>query len=182
MQQTENARGLALLCDLDGVVLQVLHNDFDLGDAGLSGKSFPALVAKTSFQKALSLLVKLRNEHSVFDWELELECNRNIVPVHCVGVLHQEDFLILAAETRSAIHVLFEDMVRINNAHTDLVRKLAKERNQFARAQTELEKQLDTQVTLLQDQILLLQVELENKTQQVEQLNRRVAELTAARA
>ena len=71
------------MCNTDGLILRVLHNGLGIADLDLLGKSFPMLVARSSFQKALSFLVELKAKRTVFDWEFDLPVDDGLVLVHC---------------------------------------------------------------------------------------------------
>ena len=40
--------GMALVCNHDGVITKVLHNDLDIAESALLGKAFPLLTTVSS--------------------------------------------------------------------------------------------------------------------------------------
>jgi len=136
MTPSDATRGLALLCDRDGVIRRVLHNGLDLPDGDLVGKPFPMLVAGSSFQKALSFLVELKTQRTVFDWECDLAVGPTTVLAHCAGVALDDNLLILVAETRTAVSRLFDEMMQINTIQANVSRSSSKEQAERIREPT----------------------------------------------
>lgn len=171
MKTDDSALGMALLCNQEGVVLKVLHNDSDMAGSEILGKSFPLLVARSNFQKALSFLVELRAKRTVFDWEFDLPIGNQVSLAHCAGVVMEENLLIMAAQTRFAVHHLLEEMMGINNDQTNLSRTLIKEQTQRVPTQPEREIELYTQLTSMNNELVTLQRELAKKNAQLNAAN-----------
>jgi diguanylate cyclase (GGDEF)-like protein len=165
------------MCNQDGAILKVLHNDFGIAESEMLGKTFPLLVARSSFQKALSFLVELKAWRTVFDWEFDLPIGNNVILVHCAGLVFEGNLLIMAAQTRSAVHHLFEEMMRINNDQADLLRTITKEQAKLIRTQPEREIELYDQLSSMNNELITLQRELAKKNIELERLNAEVQRL-----
>jgi len=169
--------GIALICNSDGVIQQVLHNDLGIAESQILGKPFPLFVAGTSFQKALTFLVELKAKQTIFDWELDVPIGDQFVLAHCAGVVMKDSLLILAAETRSAVHNLFEGMMRINNEQTNLLRTISKEQAELWRTPPEREIGMYEDLSSLNNELVTLQRELARKNFELERLNTEVKKL-----
>ncbi|MFW6082844.1 MAG: hypothetical protein ACOC8C_02180, partial [Chloroflexota bacterium] len=82
MSRNEERSGVALLCDHQGIVLEVLRDELDLGERVSPGRPWNAMLDRGSFKKALDLLVELRRRGAVFDWEMNVPQEDQIVTLH----------------------------------------------------------------------------------------------------
>jgi len=116
-------RGIAMLCDEEGVVVTVLRDALDLGEALTPGVLFTRLVDRASLSKALSFLVTLKAQGAAFNWELNLPRDGQMVTLHFAGGRSDDGLLLIvgAANGRNAA-ALFEDMMRMSNEHVNLLR------------------------------------------------------------
>jgi len=167
--------GLALTCDCDGVIQQVLHNGLSLPGAELVGTPFPLLVAGSSFRKALSFLVELNAKRMVFDWECELAVGARVIAIHCAGVALDGSLLILAAETRTAVSQLFDDMMKINTIQAHVLRSITKEQAERIRKPTIGDYE---ELSRLKNDMVALQRAVGRKNVELERLNREVSRIS----
>lgn len=170
--------GIVLLCTQDGVIVKVLHNDFDLLETDIIGKPFPMLVSSSSFSKALSFLVEIRAKQTIFDWELDLVINTKTLLAHCAGLMIEDRLLIFAAQTRYAVHYLFEEMMSINNDQANLLRTVTKEQIATIRRESEPEIGLYEQLSGLNNELVTLQREMAKKNAELERLYAEVQRLS----
>ncbi|CAN5732364.1 hypothetical protein BH10CHL1_BH10CHL1_06420 [soil metagenome] len=177
MKPNDSALGMTLICDQDGVIRQVLHNDLDLAESAMVGKPFPLLVAPASFQKALSFLVELQSKRTVFDWEFNLPMGNHMILAQCAGLLWEDQLLIIVAQTRFAVHHLFEAMMNINNDQTNLSRTRMKEQVELMRTQPEREIGLYDQLSRMNNELVTLQRELAKKNGELNTANAKLSSL-----
>lgn len=177
MKPNDSTPSMALMCNPDGVILKVIHNGFDVAESALFEKPFPVLVASSSFQKALSFLVELRDNRTVFDWEFDLSIGGKPILAHCTGLAVEDGLLILAAQTRADVLPLFEEMIRINNDQTNLLRSITKEQANLIRVQPERGIELYEELSSLNNELVTLQRELGKKNMELERLNAEVKKM-----
>lgn len=118
-------RGLVLACDLDGHVLEVLHDDISL--PGGEGKPFSLLVDRASLSKALDMMLALRAQGSAFGWELNVPSGEGIVTLQFAGVRNGERLWIVGAESDGGILELYQALTGINNEQANALRIALKE-------------------------------------------------------
>ena len=104
MDSNTSFAGMALLCNAEGTILDVIHDNFGRGECNIQGQTFPLLVDPASFQKALSFLVEIRAGGTVFDWEMNLPLGGTITTLYFTGLTLDDNLLILGARTRQGVH------------------------------------------------------------------------------
>jgi signal transduction histidine kinase len=161
-------RGLALLADAGGMILQVQRNDLKLA-AATPGRLFLRLVDNASRVKAMNFLAKIRDEGAAFDWELNVALPSGPASLHFSGGQVGEQFLIVGATNGKFAARLYEDMLRISNEQTNLLRAVIKEKAQADR--TEFDAGLFDEISRLNNELVAMQRELAKKNAELERLN-----------
>jgi two-component system, OmpR family, sensor kinase len=163
-------KGVAFVCDGDGLVLDVLCDELGVGVA--PGRSLPDVVEPASAEKARSFLAVLRAQGAAFNWELNVPTEaRAATRLHFAGGAVSSGFLVVGATSRagvahcyeararegaSVLHEAFADMlnrsraeqVERDEAHYD---ELSRLNNDLATAQRELAKK-NVELARLNDQ------------------------------
>lgn len=159
---------LALLCDPQGMIAQVLRNDAPLKDA-VPGRLFPRLVEQSCRFKALNFLDEIRTHTAAVDWELNVSIEESPTTVHFSGGRLGEQLLIVGAANGQAVRQLYEDMLCINNEQIDLLRTVLKEKSQSSHS--EPEPSLYNEISRLNNELVAMQRELAKKNAELERLN-----------
>lgn len=162
---------LALLCDPQGMIVEVLRNDLDLPAA--PGRLFSRLVDVASQFKALAFLEELRSQAAAFDWELNLvaapENAGRVLTLHFSGGRWQEEgtrLLLVGAVSNDAARDLLADLLRIHNEQTNQLRDLRK-----TAAQTGPQMALYDEISRLNNELIAAQRQLARKNAELERLN-----------
>ncbi len=158
------SRGLALLCDLQGVIVRVLFNAWPCEIP--SGRTFPGLTVPGSVSKALSFLADVKRKGAAFNWELNINIEGVPDTLHFAGTRLQDALLIVGAENNADVMRLFEEMVRMSNEQTDALRALLKDRFPTF----ENEKFFD-EISRLNNELVTAQRELAKKNAELARLN-----------
>lgn len=169
--------GVALLCDHEGIVLEVAHNTLKVAESDLAGKGFPVLVATSGFHKALSFLIELKTRHAAYDWEFHLTLGATITLVYCSGLRLDDRLLILLAETRPAVRLLADAIMQGDDVLAELARRAVAERPDSARPRLANEAELYDQMTAMNNELVTLQRDLARKNAELERLNAEVKRL-----
>lgn len=166
----------ALLCNHEGVVIKTLHDESDLSK--LSGKSFPVIVDKSDFQKALSFLVRLKNEGIAADWEFNISTDNRSSLAYCSGLVTDDGLLIFGTNSRSDMKKYFEEMMKINNRQTNMIRRITKENIELTSARSDAEINMYDEISRLNNELINLQRELVKKNKELERLYKQVENLS----
>lgn len=178
-----SGRGLALECDLEGTVVEVLRDDLGLVGRGpasreLVGHPFSLLVDRASLSKALDLLRALRTQGSAFDWELNVPTEAGMITLQFAGIVDGERLVVLGAESDGGILQLYQALMGINNEQANALRRALKDAaTHKADAGTERAaasgEEFDAydELSQLNNELANLQRELAKKNAELERLN-----------
>ncbi len=159
--------GLALLCDLQGLILRVLRDDQGLVKPA-PGQLFFSLVESASRTKAMNFLVEIKSQGAVLDWEMNLPTVNGIIPLHFAGGLAADSLLITASTSGLVAEQLYSDLLNINNEQTNLLRAAAKEKLDTIRA---VPDPIYDEISRLNNELVSMQRELARKNAELERLN-----------
>ncbi len=173
--KAKEARGLALLCDEQGLIQQVLRNDLNLPEA-LVGHLFFGIVEEASRAKAMDFLVGLKTQGSLLDWEMNVQPARAVITLHFAAGRAGDSLLITASTTSDLSARFFADMMRINNEQTNTLRTMMKEN--AVRAREEMDHSRYEEISRLNNELVSAQRELARKNAELERLAAEVQRLS----
>jgi two-component system, OmpR family, sensor kinase len=157
--------GLALLCDTQGVIIDILHNSPELDIKIQKGNSFTRLVASGSLANALSFWADIRSKGAAFEREMNITATAtHIKTLRFVGGAVGETILIVGSEDFAAAQKLYGEMMRINNEQTNTLRTILKEQSRGDNMYNEL--------SYLNNELVAMQREIAKKNAELERLNR----------
>jgi signal transduction histidine kinase len=175
----KQSQGLALLCDLQGLILRVLRNDLGLEKAA-AGQLFFSLVDNTSRAKALNFLTELKSQGAVLDWEMNIPSAAGILILHFAGSLAADSLLITAGVSGQIAEHLYEDILSINNEQANLLRAALKDNRELETSRTVSDPMYD-EISSLNNELVTMQRELAGKNAELEQrIEERMHELRDA--
>lgn len=164
-------RGIALLCDAQGLILRVLRNDLVIANAE-PGQLFLRLFDPLSWRKALSFLVEIKAQGATYDWELNVvQEKEQVVTLHFAGGLVGEDVLMVGATNGRFAAELYEAVAAIGNEQANRLRAALREHSRMARAWAEQESNLYNEISRLNNELVSMQRELAKKNAELERLN-----------
>jgi signal transduction histidine kinase len=164
----KQARGLALLCDAQGLIQQVLRNDLDLADV-VPGQLFFRLVDSASRAKAMNFLAEIKVQGALLDWELNVPSGNEVITLHFAAGQAGDMLLITAATNGQLAAHLYEDMLRINNEQTNMLRAALKDNAEANRSEPG-HSQYD-EISRLNNELVAMQRELAKKNAELARLN-----------
>jgi two-component system, OmpR family, sensor kinase len=127
MSVAERSAGIALLCDAQGTVLEVVRDELGLGERLTPGQSFADIADGESLEKARLFLATLRYQGAAFDWELNVDLGERISVLHFAGGRIGERTLIVGATSPSAAARVYEELMKINSEQMNALRSAIKD-------------------------------------------------------
>lgn len=162
---------IALLCDWEGMIQDVLGDDLGMGETFAIGQSFMSLIDGASKKKGFHFLTMLKIKGSAFDWELNISTAKGIKALYFAGGAIGKTLLIIAAPSRTEANQFYEELVRTNNEQVNELRNAFKEQSVLKRDQKKQELQYYEKMTLLNNEMATMQRELAKKNAQLRHLN-----------
>jgi signal transduction histidine kinase len=127
MELASQAAGIALWCDQEGTILQIVRDDLGMAADLVPGRPFALGVDRASLSKALTFIVELRAKGAVFGWELNNNEQMNALR----AVLKTLAGQIQTQKERDA--GLYDELSRLNNEMANLQREVAKKNAELER-------------------------------------------------
>lgn len=177
MGSSSQSRGIALVCDSQGMVLEVLRDELGVGERIAAGRPWSALVDRGSLKKALNLLVEVRDEGAVFDWEMNIPQSNRLSTLHVVAVQFEDYILIVGAESSDGVMELYEEMTRISNEQANALRHAVKDQIAHPHSSEERDGVHYDEITRLNNELVAMQRELARKNAELQRLNTQKNEL-----
>ncbi|MDG4551271.1 MAG: ATP-binding protein [Candidatus Contendobacter sp.] len=164
-------QGIALICDLQGRVCEIIRDNLDLGPRLRPGTPIVELADIGNQEKARHFLEVIHATGAALGWEINVLLEGGLVPLHWGGGVHEERLVVVIARTRTALAGLTEELMRINNEQTNAFRSLAKEIARLVQSQGERDARLLEELTQLNNDLAALQREMAKKNAELERLN-----------
>ncbi len=175
MSSSQEPALLALRCDAQGQVLQVLRDDLGL-EGLLPDVSLLRLVDSTSEDKVARMLDEVRTGQTVAGREVNVMLRGRAVPLLLAGAASADGLLLIGYSTTHQ-HGLYEQMAGINNEQATLMRGALKEQMLQTRQVEELESSYLDEVTRINNELVNLQREMIRQNRELERLNTQKNEL-----
>jgi signal transduction histidine kinase len=169
-------QGLALICDEQGDVLELLCNDLGADEVG-AGRHLTQIVDEGSQEKVRNLLARLREEGAIFDWELNVPIEGQLTALRFAGVIVNASVWIVAARTNQGLSQLCDELTKISNEQTNALREALKKNAALSRGSQEGGAGLFDEITRLNNELVAMQRELARKNAELERLNEQKNEL-----
>lgn len=184
MSARTEQNGAAIVCDLQGVITRIVHDELGLCERCIDGARFIDVVDQGSVEKAAAFIATVRESGGAFDWQLCVVIDRRITLLHAMGFSDGSQLWIILAKTQVAAAQVLEEMSLIQNQQTGMLRAALKFVSQAGRA-TRDESQFE-ELTHLYNEMGTMQRELAQRNAELETLRANLeakqAELMTANA
>lgn len=164
-------RGLVLVCDRDGTVQRVVRDDLGLAARVPVGAHVNDLVDPGVREKIAGFLAELQTREAAFDWEITVPVDGTLQPLHFAGARLEPGYMVVAACSRHGLGHLDEELMRINNEQTNVLRTTSKELARVVGLRAERDDSVYEELSRLNNDMANLQREMAKKNAELEQLN-----------
>ncbi len=120
MSINNKTEGFGLSCDQDGMIVKLIYNNLDI-DCIQTGKPFIDMVDEGSIKKASNFLKKIKDEYSVYDWELDVICNHKLRVMRVSGFSVDDDIIIFGAPSLDDIVNILKALTRTKNEPNKII-------------------------------------------------------------
>lgn len=167
----QNEVGLALVCDRDGTIIEVLRDELGQAERAVPGRSLSALVDRGSMAKSLNFLLEIKSHGAAFDWQLNIPVCGQIEPLNFAGAISDDRIVVVAAKTADGLEDLIDELLMMGNEQINRLRSAMKDRDDLTKQHARRESALYDELSRLNNELSNLQRELTKKTVALEKLN-----------
>jgi signal transduction histidine kinase len=165
--------GIALLCDSEGRILEIVDDQLGLTVRFPTGRIFSSCLASGSLAKSLDFLQEIRERHAAFEWELQVDTENGQVLTLCFdGCIVDGRLLILGAASSQELLGFLDDLMRIQNEQIKGLRLLLKALSLKEAAAGRFPHDLYNELTRLNNDLANAQRDLVKQNFELERLGR----------
>jgi signal transduction histidine kinase len=165
--------GIALLCDPEGRILQIIGDQLGLAEAFPVGALFNSCLALGSLGKGLSFLREIRKHQAVFEWELQIAGENGRAPALSFdGCIVQGGVLVMGAKSGTELLGFLDDLMSIQNEQVSLTRFALKEMTLQQSSAGRFQHDLYNDLSRLNNELANAHRELAKQNFELERLNR----------
>ncbi len=164
-------KGCAFLCDENGVIKQVLKDDFGFSKNGCEGKLFTTIIDKHSHNKSLNMILEVKSKNIAFDYRLNIYYNDKFKSLYFMGVLLNKQILLIGADNHKEAVEFTNLLQQINNEQSNQIRKLLKSQSEKILIRDKENEAIFDELSRVNNELVNLQRELNRKNAELERLN-----------
>ncbi|HEX8560430.1 MAG TPA: HAMP domain-containing sensor histidine kinase [Pyrinomonadaceae bacterium] len=167
------AAGVALACDRDGFVREVVSDGLGLAERLAPGRRFAEVCDAGCADKAEAFFAELRRSGAAFGWELVVrDGGGRLVPLHFAGGAEPSGgFLVVGARSRAGVARAYEGLLAVNNEQANALRAAAKDLALRSREAGERDAAVYEELTRLNNELAAAQRELAKKNAELARIN-----------
>lgn len=171
MPNHQTGKGFVITCDKSFAIVQIMQNEYDCAQGVTVGMPVMELFDEACHEKVRFFFSEANLKGSAFDWELVVPLTSGIATVHCSAAPFDDKFLIVGASSYDSAIELIEEMLKINNEQTNQLRLVMKELQQTSHQLKNKDQSIYDEMTLLNNQLSVVQRELVKKNHELAELN-----------
>ncbi|KAA3654288.1 MAG: hypothetical protein DWQ04_34620, partial [Chloroflexi bacterium] len=164
----DQKEGIVFLVNHQGTIQKILHDGLNLSNQLPIGSLLTRLVVRESRQKVLNFFVELQEKNIAFNWEVNVQfVDKSVKSLHITGSVAESSYIIVGAQTISAMEDLYKQMMSIHNEQTTLLRAARK-----MQSEQDHENNKFDEISRLNNELVNLQRELNQKNKELERLDK----------
>jgi signal transduction histidine kinase len=174
MSPQDRIKGLALRCDLRGIITEVLQNTLGLRNVFQSGKNFTRAVHQGSFSKALNFLTEIQTKGALLNWDFYVQMDKQLERLYLSGIVLGEDLFLIGAKNRSDLIHLFQGIIPGGKEFLQRmgVDKLEEPNKKPPEAPSFSDDDMYDQLTVLYNEMTNLQRQLSKKNVELQRMSK----------
>jgi signal transduction histidine kinase len=177
-QLQHESAGISLLCDMHGIVQELLCDEIGLSHKIEVGQPFNAIFDPASMEKASNFLAELKLRGVTLDWALSLVLEQRPLLLYFSGGVNGDTLFIMGTRTSRTPSEFFEELMKINNEQANKLREVIKKQVQMTqRPPDNSSSHLYEELMKLNNELSNTQRELTKKNFQLDQQRRQLEHL-----
>lgn len=168
----KTGKRFSLLCNLDGRVIQILHDENQILPSSLEGNMIFSAVIHGELDKMLNFFLELKVKGTAIGWEINVNTLKGPETFSFFGGVFKDHIGIAAATTKNGAQLLFAELSRINNEQTNIIRAVTKENAKFQNNNDEPAVSFYEELSRLNNELVNMQRDLAKKNKELDELNK----------
>ncbi len=168
---SSTSAGIALLCDTEGRIIEILGGQSTWGDRLSAGRMFSSALAQDSVEKGLRFFQHIRETHAAFGWELQVHAeDGQAAALSFNGCTLGGRVLILGGTSSENMRGFLDDLMRMQNQHVNGFRLGLKEKTLSEAGAEPLEHEPYNELTRLNNELANAQREVAKRNIELQRL------------
>lgn len=171
METNECSKGFVVQCNDNGIILKVLHDDFQLSEFIREGMLLSAIFPPEQLGKLLNFMLKIKENGVSLDQEFAIQNVSKCREISLAGYLLDEIIWVFGVTDRGSSKHLMNLLQQINNEQSNTIRLLAKNTYKLQASRTSEDDRILDEMSRLNSELVNLQRELSRKNVELQRLN-----------
>ena len=170
--------GIALRCDETGIVQSIVRDALSLAGRVPPGHNIVELADAADAVKARNFLRALQQDRAAFDWQISVPHTAGPQTMHFAGSEVDGGFLVIVARSRGGLEKLNDELMRINNEQTNILRSTSRElvrRDEANESNRLRDDAMYDELTRVNNDLINLQREMAKANAELQRVNRALA-------
>lgn len=166
-----SGEGILIVCDFDGRIQEINHNDIDPNLNGTEGRMFADLFYTESIGGILEFLIEIKKNKVSFGWGFTLKPEYNFERLHFSGVIVENTITIFGFRTKLDFQKFISEIMLINNEQINKIRELEKFKSR-QQSNFNTDTHYLEELSRLNNELMAVQRELSKKNVELANLNK----------
>ena len=162
----------SILCDIDGRIDQVIHDDEHVLPESIVGNMIFSAVVPGDLVKIFNFFLELKKKRTAIGWEINLTTQSGPETFSFFGGIFDDRIGIAASTVKNGAQMLFAELTKINNEQTNMIRSLAKENAKHQVYSNDPPVSYYDELSRLNNELVNMQRELAKKNGELDELNK----------
>ena len=167
-----NGKRFSVFCNPEGKITQILQDENQFLSSTMLGKMLFTIVDPSDLDKILNFFLELQREKTAFGWEINVATEKGAETFTFIGGIFENQIGIAASTTKDGAEFLFNEITRINNEQTNIIRTLSKEKEKNKATQQEPPVSYYEELSRLNNDLVNVQREISKKNRELDELNK----------
>lgn len=164
-------KGCAFICRHNGVIIEILRDDFGIKIEKGAITRFENLIDHESRIKYRNMIAETRKNKVAFDYRLKLSDSLHHEELYFMGFCLENQMLIIGADNHKEAIKFADYLLEINNEQSNLIRSLIQKNAKLEKQANDESEATFNEITAINNQLVNLQRELNKKNSDLASLN-----------
>lgn len=145
---SDTPKNLVMLCDDFRIITGLINNAVDIEEKDCIGKDISCIITDDNIDKIELFLESIKSKKIVLNFEIFVKTTQGRCLLVFSGIKIDRSYLIIATNNDYILNELFDEMSRISNEQTNIIREIARDKVRIARlARERIERDLHDSVS-----------------------------------